>query len=232
MLNILTQPNFDSGALAGMASIAHPITEPGHWRLETHGHGVATLTYDILVRDGGAPKVAITLGSSVRQADCCEGSELILAPNGMLNLNGGSARHGSYALLYRGSDTNPVWDTRALGPGDYFAFMPLRPGTYSVSNELGRAKGTLQVAYPDPRRIAEGRRAAAQPVHVRAGLALDPNGVEIDPGQLVVFAIEGPARLVAELSKADDGPSELAEWRRSQMEECLEAAFGLSLSAR
>lgn len=218
---MMSRTGFDSAALAGMASIAHPLREPGYWRLAAAGEGTPSRHgVDIVVREGGQARLGLDLA--------CPAPEPrdVLAPAGMLNLAARDARGGCHALLYRGDKDEPAWDSRLLQPGDLYACLPLRPGTYRIANVLNGAAGTLRVAYPDPREIADGRQLASTPVHLGAGSAITPTGQVIDPGQALVFAIDSACRLTVTLEQADDGPPDLAAWRERRSQAALEKVFG------
>lgn len=223
---MLTRTQFDSGALAGLASIAHPIRETGHWRLTAAGRRIAPRgEFDVIVREGGKARYAIELAQEPRD-DGIGLHEGVLAPGGRINLAARAAPAGCHALLFGDQRDAPLWDSRALQEGDGYACMPLRPGSWRIENTLNGAVGRLRVNYPDPRAIAEGMRLAATPVEVRAGTVMTPGDLRIDPGQLLVFAIEAPCRLVVTLEEPDDGPPELAAWREERGRAALERVLG------
>jgi len=223
---MLTRTQFDSGALAGLASIAHPMRETGHWRLAAAGRRVAPRSeFDVIVRDGGKARYAIELAQEPRN-DGIGLREGVLAPGGRINLAARAAPAGCHALLFGGQREAPLWDSRALQEGDGYACMPMRPGAWRIENVLGGAVGRLRVNYPDPRAIAQGMRPAATPVQVRAGTAITPDDLRIDPGQLLVFAVDSPCRLVVTLEEPDDGPPELAAWREERSRAALERVLG------
>lgn len=225
--NMLTTTNFDSAALYGFASIAHSLREAGHWRLEIHNIKNLLIWHaDVVVRDGGQSKLAVQLQYTTESNTCCIAREQVIAPGGMISLNGTTIeRGGGFALLFRGKSNDPIWDSRVLTSGDYFACMPLRPGRYRVNNLLDGAQCSLHVNYPDPRRTVQGLRLASDPIHIKVGRTLVPGELCIDPGQLLVFAIEAKSHLTVTLEATDDGPSELAEWRALRGRQVLEAAF-------
>jgi hypothetical protein len=137
----------------------------------------------------------------------CDAGETPLSPGGMLNLSLQSDRSGGLALLYGASGGGgPVWDSRRLGPGDTYACKPLRPGAYAVANSLGPAKASVRVTYPDPQTAAAGARLASGPAPIRVGQTMDPGEQTIDPGQVLVLAIETTAQLTMVLESPDEGP--------------------------
>lgn len=223
---MLTRTRFDSGALAGLASIAHPMRETGCWRLTVVGRRVAPRSeFDVIVREGGNARYAIEMAQEARDkgAGLREG---VLAPGGRLNLAASAAPAGCHALLSGGGREAPLWDSRALQAGDGYACMPMCPGIWRIENTLFAAAGRLRVNYPDPRAIAEGLRLAATPVQVRAGTAITPGDLHLDPGQLLVFAIDSPCRLLVTLEEPDNGPPELAAWREERSRAALERVLG------
>lgn len=223
---MLTQTQFDSGALAGLASIAHPMRDVGYWRLAAAGRRVAPRRqFDVIVREGGQARYAIELADADRGRLAGLG-EGFLAPGGMINLAARGARTGCHALLYGDRPDEPLWDSRELRQGDGYACMPMRPGSWRIENLLDGAVGRLRVAYPDPRTIAAGQRLATAPVRVTVGMAILPDDLRIDPGQLLVFAIDVRCRLAVTLEQPDDGPPELAAWREERSRMALERVFG------
>jgi hypothetical protein len=207
--SLLTRTTFDSASLASQASIAHPLPTAGRWRLDAFGaRGVALWSMDILVRDGGAPRIAVDLAHPSPPSDCCGVGARPLAPHGMLNLSLQSPRDGGFALLHGSRRGDPVWDSRRLGPGDHYACMPLRPGLYGVANRLGPARGSVQVTYPVPRAPDATGRPAPGPALVKVGRAIDPGQLTIGPGQVLVFEIGAPAHLTVDLETPDDGPTQ------------------------
>jgi len=223
----LTATSFDSATLSGLTSIAHPMREPGSWRLEIHGRrGRPIQSLDIIVRDGAAPRLVVDFSSPGTASDCCAAGDRFLGPNGMINLNPGSSGEGGFALLYGRDGREPVWDSRQLEPGDHYACMPLRPGSYRVSNRNSDARGPVTVNYPDPRAVAEGHRLASGAVHLEVGRSITPGECRIDPGQVLIFALKTRAQLSLELVQADDGATDLAAWKAARNRDVLNAAFG------
>jgi hypothetical protein len=198
----LTRTQFDSASLASLASIAHPAPGPGRWRLDNYGpRDRVTGSIDILVREGGRPRIAVDLAQP--PPGCCDRGDATLAPGGMLNLTMESAGDGGYALLYASSGGKPVWDSRRLAPGDRYACMPLRPGLYSVANRLAQARSSVRVGWP-------GGRPVSGPAPLSVGAAIAPAELRIAPGQVLVFAIAIEARIIVELETPENGPPDPA----------------------
>jgi len=222
----LIATSFDSASLSGRASIAHPMREPGLWRLDVHGRrGLPVRSIDIIVRESGASHIAVEMAQEDSGCAPCESGDRFLGPGGMINLNATTTGESGYALLYGSRGREPAWDSRLLEPGDHYACMPLRPGAYAVSNLRGRGRSTITVNYPDPRALARGQRLATGPVYLQVGESITPGECRIDPGQVLAFKIDAQAHLVVDLTSADDGPQDLAEWKAARNREALNAAF-------
>jgi hypothetical protein len=210
--SLLTRTSFESASLASQAAIAHPLSQSGRWRLEAYGpQGLAPWAMDILVRDGGLPRLAVDLALPVAPSGCgCSPtSNPSLAPGAMLNLSLARAGDGGFALLYAAGASDPAWDSRRLQAGDYYACLPLRPGLYGAANQLGTAKASIRVTYPAPKAAAATRASAARPAVaptiITVGEVMDPTAVVIDPSQVLLFAIGAPANLTLDLQSTDDG---------------------------
>jgi hypothetical protein len=205
--SLLTRTSFDSASLASQASIAHRFPTAGRWRLDAFGpRGVGLWSMDILVRDGGLPRIALDLAAPSPPSDCCGAGARPLAPHGMLNLSFQSPREGGYALLYGVEGGDPVWDSRRLEAGDHYACMPLRPGLYAVVNQLTAARAAVRVTYPSPGSAPGGPGAALGPALIKAGGIMHPDELTIRPGQVLVFEIGARSHLTVDLQTPDDGP--------------------------
>ncbi|HLZ84824.1 MAG TPA: hypothetical protein VKQ54_14775 [Caulobacteraceae bacterium] len=198
---------FDSASLAGLASIAHPIAQVGVWRLEAYGaRGYPTASADILVREGGPPRLSVDLALGLDRTACGDGGAS-LSPAGMLNLVLNSAREGGYALLHAAGGGDPTWDSRRLVPGDHYACMPLRPGRYDVANGLGTARASVRVTWPPARASAARPQPSAGPAILTVGESIEPSDLTIAPGRVLLFVVQTPARLTLDLRTPDDGPT-------------------------
>ena len=222
----LTTTSFDSASLSVLASIAHPMRQKGRWRLELKGRRGRPLgEMDIVVREGGKARIGVDLARPIPSGSGLEADQGVLAPNGMINLSTSTARDAGFAVLYSAGTGEPVWDSRSLDQGDHYACMPFRPGTYRIANLLSNTHSSVRVNYPDPRAIARGHRLASGAVHLQVRQAITPREHSIDPGQVLVFAIETRSHLAVELARADHGPADLVEWRAARNQDRLNAAF-------
>jgi hypothetical protein len=204
--NLLTRTRFDSASLASQALIAHPIAQPGHWRLETRGlPGGGGWATDVIVRKDGVARLSFDLAQAPSRGGACGGAPVVLAPGGMLNLSLQSPRDGAYALLFRGEGRAAEWDSRCLAPGDHYACMPLRPGQYEVIDKMSSARADLRVTYPKAH-AGPPRHARPHALTIAVGEAFDPAALVLSPGGVLLFRIEKPSRIAIDLTAPDDGP--------------------------
>ncbi len=144
-------------------------------------------------------------------------AEQTLRTGGYLRLMSG--QEGFFATLRRAGDQDIAWDSRSLQAGDLFAFLPLRPGRYTLTDHLASSECFVTVLYPDPRSNKGSRPPQPEPVRLRAAGSFDMGEVTVVPAQGIVVEVEAPAHLTFILQAPDDGPAELAEWRAAQERE-------------
>lgn len=224
--NLYTQIGLDSGSLTILGSIVHSLGDPGEYRVALH-HGESVEGVCFITADKNSPAAQVTvdlaaLSAAPEQAGgntpgdkgcCCGGGEqgaggqsFTVNPKGyvLFRVSGGG---GGYYVHVRRIDADPKdkgYDSRALGGGDLFSAVVLRPGTYSVYNTLTKAKGTLAVSYP---KIGDKAYVPPNPVRVVCGTgSFEPAKLQIQPGQGVIFEAKSPSRIEIKLEKPDDGP--------------------------
>jgi hypothetical protein len=213
--------DLDSAALAGSATIVHPMRQAGTWHLSAHRHeGRAVRAVTIRVQpDASSMAVAIDLGAGGDAAG--EGARgqtdgHTLRVGGYLRLNSTAAEGGFFALLHN-VDTGEVdWDSRRLERRDVFACLPLRPGEYRLTNTIGTAERRLVVPYPDPRNNSGTRPDSLEPVRIRSRDIARTGELTVRAGQGFVVDIDAAARLSLALRMPDDGPADLPAWREAQ----------------
>jgi hypothetical protein len=222
MLNrAMINTDFDSGSLSAMATIAHRMTDSGGFEVEAvDATGRLVRRCEVMVREGAGARASIDLLAQDNAARCCEQDQLTVGPNGMLAFHAVEAKRGMVVRLKRAGARSPAWDSQMLEPGDIYACMPLRPGRYGAydQEDAQRPHMHFRVRYPDPRLVAQGLKLQSGTVHMR-------NGVEIDPGQAIMFAIQKAGRVRVRLEEPDDGPPELAAWREARSREVLDDAL-------
>ncbi len=215
--NLFTQTGLDSGLLTILGSVIHSFSEPGEYRGSVHKAGGEQAVFYLTVdKNSPAAHANIDLAAlreyaGASQKECCdEGTEnrFTVNPRGyvVFHVSGGS---GGFSVHVRRAEEDPktqVFNSQALGEGDIFSASIIRPGTYSVVNQLakGKARAEVVVSYPE---IGKTAYRPPAPVHVQVTQrGFDPERIELKPGQGMVFEVKAPARIVTELTKPDDGP--------------------------
>jgi hypothetical protein len=220
----LTVTDFDSGALAGTASVLHPLREAGEWQLTVFREESSPLATTLIRvrKDGTAPLAAIDLSALERDGTAPPVTTGPIRTGGYLQLNASRLPGGYFATLSHPS-YDRSWDSRVLVPDDLFVCLPLRPGLYSLANSLATSQGTLTVCYPDPRTRKDARPYRDEPVRVRVSKRFTPSALVLNAGQGLVFEIQARARVTLNLQAPDDGPPDLAAWRAAHDAEILSA---------
>ncbi|MFZ0662890.1 MAG: hypothetical protein WAM66_09380 [Acidobacteriaceae bacterium] len=234
--NLFTQIGLDSGSLTMLAGVTHRFLEPGQYRGVVYkgkdsigdfyinvdkNSPVAQANIDLAAFEA-SPSVPDASGSSSSPgSDCsCQGKGTATAGTKFeLNPKGYAVFHvtegaGGYAVRVGKAAEDPKqqnqFDSHELKSEDIFSGVILRPGTYSSTNALGsKGKGKITVSYPQAGKTAYH---PPNPVTVKCSeRGFEPDHVEIQPGQAVVFHVAAPARIKVELVKADDGPGKRRE---------------------
>jgi hypothetical protein len=222
----LVKTGLDSAALTRLGVIVHTEPEPGLYR-GTLGRGdlpEASFTVNV-TKECAVAQVNIDLAAlagegkgdcgcgcgGTKQGHAGAGNEFTVHPKGYMVFQVATGAGGFHVNLRR-ADENPelqAWDTRkGLTEGDIFAAMILRPGVYSLANELTDARGKLRVAYPPQRGKAPYRPPSA--FEATCGKAFEPDGIELQSLQGLNVAIRSPARIKIALQEPDDGPHKRA----------------------
>ena len=221
---LYTQNDLDSGALMMKCVIGHRLREEG-----LH-HGTVMLGERFVA--GFVVEVSDTSEEAQATIDLSElhGLGRGTAPNeivkrfevktgGYLVLHVGHGEGGYHVLLRNTSTDQRPWNSQRLKAGDIFSAIPLRPGSYSLSNVAGENTITttrLVVTYPDPRDNKKGR-PRPQPIYATFHRqSFDPEPLEIRPGQGIVIATKDTARFMLTLEQPDDGSDEIRQWHEQQ----------------
>lgn len=223
--NFFTQIGLDSASLTMLGVIVHSFGEPGEYRGVVTGKGQDSATFSVSVDPSSAvASVNIDLAALAGTApassqggdsDCCCGKQdqspggagprYVVHPKGhaVFRVSGGA---GGYAVnLRKAVDDRDVraYDSRMLQSGDIFSAVILRPGRYSVRNELGDARAEVTVSYPG---TGETAYKPPPPEVVQLGRKMEPSRIVLKPMQGLNFHIDTEARVVIELEEPDDGP--------------------------
>ena len=212
--NLFTQIGLDSGSLTMLGAVIHSFRDPGEYRgVVRQGEELETPFYISSDKKSAVAQVSIDLASltqpSAEPEGCCAESKnrFIVNPKGYVVFYV-SAGAGGYTVQVRKAEEDPklkIFDNRELQEGDLFSAIIIRPGTYSITNLLTKAKGQVTVAYP---KIGKTPYRPPNPVNVDCTKgAIEPENLELQPAQGLNFNIKVPSRIKIDLLKADDGPS-------------------------
>ena len=210
MHHLFTHHDLDSGALTMLGPVVHQFNEPGNYRGDVFWNDQHAGRFTLCVQEAcPATQVDIDLSKLPADADCgCDGSAgsaFVVRLRGYAVFHVSSAL-GGYAVTISSTGEKPVrvFDSRELAPGDIFAASMLRPGRYSLTNTITKAKGEIVVAYPKT-----GGRPSGEldPITIECGeKEFKPARIVLQTAQGQVYHIKARARLVIELVEADDGP--------------------------
>lgn len=228
--NIFTQTALDSGALTMLGGVTHCLLEPGQYRgvVFRESEDIAAFYIDA-DKNSAVAQANIDLASldpavvisprpvrSTVGGDCrCSGgsavppggtNKFVVHPKGYLVFHV-SAGAGGYSVIVRKAEEDPntsLFDTRKLSKGDVFSAAIIRPGQYSIQNTLTKASARITVLYP---KMGKTGYRPPKPITFECGSrGIEPQHVEVQPGQGIHFRFEVPSRIKIDLLKPDDGP--------------------------
>jgi hypothetical protein len=210
----LQSTTIHSARLGALGMIIHPMAEEGNYAGTVFQGGLVVASFHLAV-DKKATNTQVNVDLASRGKDECECAEkkspdvkYELAPMGYLVLYVSEGAGGYHVVLNKlapDAAPRPVFDSRTLAANDQFVATILRPGSYEMIDELGKAKGKIVVAYP---KLEKTPYRPAEPVHVTVTPdAFKPAEVTLGAAQSVVFKCEtAKAAIKISLSKPDDGP--------------------------
>lgn len=246
--SFLEQFNFDSGFPGGLAMVVHRFEEPGEYEVSLVRDDRVTDRVPLMVvgetseeesyPDKGRPRpkpdiepppnqVTIELGQARRallEPPLGELEQPYIVRAGGYTAFTATRRQDTAAIVVRERNAGgkrQAFDSRRLTEGDIFAVTLVRPGAYSLKNELSGAEGRIQVAYPV---VGKERYRPPAPVSVECtAKGFSPTAIDLKPAQGIVFQIQTPARIHIDLVEPDDGPEEprprkVSGWRKPQGE--------------
>ena len=116
---------------------------------------------------------------------------------------------GGYSIeLYRidkGSQTK-TFDSKELRNDMIFSSMIVRPGTYLITNTINNTQAELVVNYPELGKM----RKVLTPINIECNAPeINPNKINVDPSQGLIFKINTPSRIKIELTRPEDRPLKL-----------------------
>lgn len=214
--HLFTQTGVDSGSLTMLGVVVHRFPEPGEY-MGVVERGRETRSFRLTV-DKSSPAMqtnidlAMLSGGHTHDADCgCKDKgtapdrAFVVNPAGYVVLHVSSGPGGYVVRVGRlESPDSATFDSTRLEGDDLFAVTLIRPGTYSVRNVAGEARGEIVVAYPKP---GKEPRAELEPVEiVCTEKTLRPPKIKILAAQGQVYRFQTPSRIAIELVEPDDGP--------------------------
>lgn len=218
---MFTQIGLDSGSLTIFGTVVRNFPDPGEYRGVLHrGEDIEAIFY--IKVDKNSPVAQVNIDLAKLSNDVPEPSKYssdkldtqshyVVHPKGyaLFHVSGGS---GSFYVHVRkaeeGSKHKP-FDSRELSEGDIFSAIIIRPGTYSVTNLLSKARGEIVVSYP---KIGKTAYIPPDPIRVECKEGtFEPEKVKLQPGQGLIYHIITPSRIKIVLLKPDDGPEHRRE---------------------
>ncbi len=214
--HLFSQSGLDSGFLTLLGSVVHSFHEPGEYRGSVHKVGGGQAVFYISVdKNSSAAQVNIDLAALREYAGtgdqhCCDkqtDNHFTVNPRGyvVFHVSRGSGGFNVHVRRAVEDQKERAFNSQQLEAGDIFSAVIIRPGLYSVVNQLERAKAELTVTYPEIDKVAY-RPPAPERVQV-SSKGFEPARVELKPGQGLVFDVKVSARIVIDLIKPDDGPT-------------------------
>lgn len=218
---MFTQIGLDSGSLTIFGTVVHSFPEPGGYRgVLYRGRDIEEVFYIKVDKNSPAAQVNIDLAKLseiVAKLSKCNSdqqdaqSHFVVNPKGyaLFHVSGGAG--GYYVRVEKAEEgtRQKPFDSRELTEGDIFSAIIIRPGTYSVTNLLTKARGEIVVSYP---KIGKTAYRPPNPINVECTRdTIEPKIVELQPGQGLIYHFKVPSRIKIELLKPDDGPGHRRE---------------------
>ena len=214
--HLFTQTSVDSGSLTMLGVVIHRFPESGEY-MGVVERGAEARSFRLRVDESSPAMQAnvdlATLGGGHSHTDdCgCKDKETGADPMFVVNPAGYVVFHvssgpGGYVVRV-GKLERPeaaLFDSTQLEGDDLFAVTLIRPGTYSVRNVAGDARGEIVVAYPT---IGEQPHRPDEPVEiVCTEKAFRPARIRIQAAQGQLYRFRTPSRIAIELVEPNDGP--------------------------
>jgi hypothetical protein len=214
--HLLAQTSVDSGSLTMLGVVIHRFDDPGEYMGVVEREAEAR-SFRLRV-DDSAPAMQANIdlatlgGGHSHSDDCgCKDKETGADPTFVVNPAGYVVFHVSSGLggyiVRVGRLERPeaaLFDSTQLEGDDLFAVTLIRPGTYSVRNVAGEARGEIVVSYP---KVGEQPHRPGEPVDiVCTEKAFRPARIRIQAAQGQLYRFRTPSRIAIELVEPDDGP--------------------------
>lgn len=208
----LAHVGLDSGALTMFGAVVHRFEIPGEYRgTVRRGKVIERVFYLSVDKESAVAAADIDLAALAKPVGdtCCAPEKeprFAVNPRGyaVFRVSGGP---GGYSVNLRRADPDektPVFNSTRLESGSVFSTRILRPGVYSVTNALTKARAELVVAYP-PEAFSGYRPPEALRVEV-SERGFKSEKITLKAMQGLIFDCKAAARIVIQLEKPDDGP--------------------------
>lgn len=220
------QVDRDSASISVLSAVIHRFEESGKYSGVVFKGDREVALFEIEVKDDNDGSVTCEdevnvlafLGDGSSSVTTIDLRELDLSVIGATMVKHRfSVRKGGSALFYvpkgeggysikiakRDDADKVVLDNKALDRDDSYLAVCLRPGTYTVRNEIAQTEARLTVPYPQ---IRQGPRRP-RPLKVECSKrTIKPKELQTTPFQPLVFRFTTPSRVTIKLKEPDDGP--------------------------
>jgi hypothetical protein len=218
---VFSQINMDSGSLTMLTSTIHKVSEAGCYdgtvMRGSDTVGLFRLNAIDLPPTDCATETKSQVNIDLKSLDLPVADHIESLSNNCFQVKTGgyavfhvSGGVGGYSVELKktGEQKMKVFDSKKLGENDNFVATVLRPGTYSVTNIVNKAKAELVVAYPEMGKIPK------QPQAVKVECtqnAITPGKIKINPTEPLLFSFKTASRIKIELTKPEDRPRKIAQ---------------------
>lgn len=215
--HLFTQTKVDSGSLTMLGMIIHRFPESGEY-LGVVERGAEKRSFRLRV-DESSPEMQVnvdlaTLGGGhhnhgpdcgCADKDSRAGQPFIVNPAGYVVFHVSTGPGGYVVRVGRPErPEDAIFDSTRLEEDDLFTVTLIRPGTYSVRNVAGEARGDIVVAYP---KVGKAPHRPDEPVEVVCSeKTFRPARLRLQAAQGQLYRFRTPARIAIELVEPDDGP--------------------------
>lgn len=234
---ILEQTSWDSGSLSGLGVVVHKFEQPGEYDVAILEEDTViersqlTVTEEVPAREAPPAPIEVDLKElrvrgtartrGPKRSAGEPGARMVTGAGGYASFRDSSGKGATVVAERKGRGRERGrFDSRRLGAEDHFAVALIRPGRYSITNVHNETRGEITVAYPT---IGDKPYRPPGPVHVNcARNKLEPDTIDLQPGQGLVFRFSTPSRIRIDLVEPYERPQEevqqqrLVRWRKPQ----------------
>ena len=200
---VFAQQGFDSSAITVLTTLFHRFERAGDYDLIIQRDGQVIHRTNVRIEEQDAP-LQENIDMASERLDRDPGYRL--AAGGVMGFyaSEGTGRYTVRISQIQEREKQTLLDNTEVVPaGDLFAVTLVRPGTYEVSNEDGKAVCTVEVSLPQGEKH---RTEEAVVIEVGEGGSYKPRTARLLAGQTVVFHCTAPARIRLTLAKENRPP--------------------------